>query len=301
MVPEQQVQLPILRMTTGIDAGNSGFPGVPGAPGFDFRQGSPGGPSAAALERFGIKLTPGGAHISRTMMLVELEALLAAVPANSPTSAYREAILERNVLGKATVATRQKSLRHLRELYAVQDSVPIFGLLRELHGIDPASLPLLAFQVAWARDSLLRATTGALFPAAEGSIVGSETLSDAVEKVYPGQYSEPNYRKVGRNATTSWRRSGHLSGRARTVRLRVVPSATAVTLALFLGQVCGFHGEAVFASPWCRLLDLAPEQARLAAIQAHRAGLLNLRAIGVMVEISFPLLAKYAPGTPHPA
>ncbi len=51
------------------------------------------------------------------MMLAELDAVLAAVPVGSETVDYREAILERNVLGKTTDSTRKESLRRLREYF----------------------------------------------------------------------------------------------------------------------------------------------------------------------------------------
>jgi hypothetical protein len=118
---------------------------------------SPGFPSVSpALEKFGFKFSSGGAHISRTMMLAELGAVLANIPRGSSAADYREAILRRNVLGKTTDSTRQKSLRHLRELYALDEATPIFGLMRRLHATDAASLLLLAMLVAWARDPLLR-------------------------------------------------------------------------------------------------------------------------------------------------
>src|SRR5438876_5564825 len=84
--------------------------------------------ASPALEKFGLKFSSGGAHISRTMMLSELGAVLASVPQNSGAD-YREAILRRNVLGKTTDSTRQKSLRHLRELYALDKATPIFAVL----------------------------------------------------------------------------------------------------------------------------------------------------------------------------
>ena len=86
--------------------------------------------ASAALETFGLKFSSGGAHISRTMMLAELGAVLANVPHGSGAADYREAILQRNVLGKTTDSTRQKTLRHLRELYALDEDAPIFGVLR---------------------------------------------------------------------------------------------------------------------------------------------------------------------------
>ena len=99
--------------------------------------------ASRALETFGLKFSSGGAHISRTMMMQELDAVLANVPQGSGATDYREAILQENVLGKTTDSTRQKSLRHLRELYALDEAAPIFGLLRRLHAMD-ASEPAVA-------------------------------------------------------------------------------------------------------------------------------------------------------------
>lgn len=226
-------------------------------------------------------------------MLAELEAVLAAVPFGSGSTDYREAILQRNVLGKTTDSTRQKSLRHLRELYALDEAWPIFGLLRKLHTIDAASLPRLAVQVAWARDPLFRATARPVMDASEGERVETASLAQALEVTFPNQYSELNRNKVARNAASSWTQSGHLAGRANKTRKRIKPSAVALTMALFLGDIAGYHGTAVFSNPWCRLLDLDSDRAKAMGLEAHRAGLLNLRAVGEVVELSFPLLAEF--------
>ena len=250
-------------------------------------------PSAsAALEKFGFKFSSGGAHISRTMMLAELSAVLASVPQGSGAADYREAILGQNVLGKTTDSTRQKSLRHLRELYALDEATPIFGLLRTFHATDAASFPLLAMQVAWARDPLLRATSSPVMDASEGERVETASLAQALEAAFPNQYSELNRNKIARNAASSWTQSGHLAGRAKT-RQRIKATAVAVTMAFFLGDIAGYHGAAIFSNPWCRLLDLSADGAKGMGFDAHRAGLLNLRAVGEVVELSFPLLAKF--------
>ena len=249
--------------------------------------------ASLVLEKFGLKFSPGGAHISRTMMLAELDAVLGAVPNGSSATDYRDAILQRNVLGKTTDSTRQKSLRHLRELYALDEAAPIFGLLRRMHGIDSKSLASLAVQVAWARDPLFRATTPPMMEASEGERVETAILALAVDAAFPGQYSELNRNKVARNAASSWTQAGHLAGRAKKIRCRVVPPVTAVTMALFLGEISGHHGASVFSNPWCRLIDLNADQARTRGFEAHRAGLLNLRAVGEVVELSFPLLSEF--------
>jgi hypothetical protein len=245
-----------------------------------------------ALETFGFKFSSGGAHISRTMMMQELGTVLANVPQGSDAAAYREAILQQNVLGKSTESTREKSLRHLRELYALDEATPIFGLLRKLHAMDPASLPLLAVQVAWSRDPLLRGTTPPVINASEGERVETASLAQALEAAFPNQYSELNRNKVARNAASSWTQSGHLAGRAKKTRREIRPTTVAVTMAFFLGDIAGYHGAALFSNPWCRLLDLNPDRARTMGLETHRAGLLNLHSIGEVVELSFPLFGE---------
>ena len=246
-----------------------------------------------ALETFGLKFSSGGAHISRTMMLAELSAVLENVPQGSAAADYREAILQRNVLGKTTDSTRQKSLRHLRELYALDEAAPIFGLLRKLHAMNAANLPLLAVQVAWTRDPLFRATTPPVINASDGERVETSSLAQALEAAFPNQYSELSRNQTARHAASSWTQSGHLAGRAKKTRQRIKPTAVAAAMALFLGDIAGYHGAAVFSNPWCRLLDLNPDRAKAMGFEAHRAGLLNLRAVGEVVELSFPLLAEF--------
>jgi hypothetical protein len=57
--------------------------------------------ASPALEVFGLKFSSGGAHISRTMMLAELEAVLGGGSCWLRCRiGYREAIVDRNVLGK---------------------------------------------------------------------------------------------------------------------------------------------------------------------------------------------------------
>ena len=249
--------------------------------------------ASRSLEKFGMKFSAGGPHISRTIMLAELEAVLSAVPIGSAVADYRDAILDRNVLGKSTESTRKESLRRLRELYALDEATHIFLLLRKLHCIDPASLPLLAMQVAWSRDPLLRATTPPVLLAAEGDRVETDRLAQALEISFGPQYSILSRNQTARHAASSWTQAGYLFGREKKARQRIKPAATAATMAFVLGAIAGYHGAVVFSNPWCRLLDLSADRARMLGQEAHRAGLLNLRAIGDVVELSFPLFSEF--------
>jgi hypothetical protein len=123
----------------------------------------------------------------------------------------------------------------------------------------------------------------------EGEYLETGLLAQAVEAVYPDQYSEETRNKIARNAASSWTQSGHLVGRTRKIRRPVEPTPICMTMALFLGDAAGYHGMDVFLNPWCRLLDLNADRAKNLGFEAHRAGLLNLRSVGDVVELSFPL------------
>jgi len=248
------------------------------------------------LEALGFKLSEGGAHISRTIMLKEISRLLASTGAAARIEDYSRAVINDNVLGKATETTRQKTFRHLRELYALSPGVPIFSLYRELMRTDPQSGSLFSLLTAWTRDSLLRATTPAVLNATVGDRVTGDDFQQALTKTYPHQYSAKNIGKIARNAASSWTQSGHLTGRTKKTRSRVQPRPAAATFALILGYVTGLAGEQLFSSIWCRLLDLNPTEARSVAEQAHRQELLTLRALGPVVEITFLRFQRFLKG-----
>lgn len=248
------------------------------------------------LESFGFKLTGGGAHSSRTIMLDEITRLIGSVSPNARIEAYYKAVVEENILGKATDTTRHKTFRHLRELYALSGTVPIFAVYRDLMGFDSQSAPLLSLLVAWTRDPLLRATTPAVLVTSLGNEVTAPDLQQAFSKTFPDQYSPLNAAKIARNAASSWTQSGHLSGRSKKVRCRVQARPVALTMALLLGHVSHLPSAQLFGSIWCRLLDLGATQARSLAEQAHREALITLRAIGSVVEVSFPRFKQLLEG-----
>ena len=76
------------------------------------RRSSPRPPKAADangdLAALGFRVADSGPHTSKTLMLQELETLLAVVPAEAPAKAYRAAVVEENVLGKRTLSTRKE-------------------------------------------------------------------------------------------------------------------------------------------------------------------------------------------------
>ena len=248
------------------------------------------------LESFGFKLTEGGAHTSRTMMLKEITRLLTSGDPEATAEDYRRLIVVENVLGKATETTRQETARRLRELYSLSAKFPIFSVYCQLMKLDSQSAQLLSLLIAWARDPLFRATTAAVIKAAIGEKVTGDDFQQALTEVFPHQYSSTIIGNISRNAASSWTQSGHLTGRTKKIRSRVQPRPPAVSFALILGHVCGVAGAQLFTSVWCRLLDLNPSEARSLAEQAHRQELITLRAVGPVVEITFPRFRQILKG-----
>src|SRR5690606_13944244 len=115
-------------------------------------------PSTDIQQKFGFKSGQGGAHTSRTIMLPELNLLFDALPPDAGLEQYREAIELYNVLHKNTNKTRALTFRHLADLYGLCPTLPIFRAFRRLWQADADARPLLACQVALARDPLLRAS-----------------------------------------------------------------------------------------------------------------------------------------------
>lgn len=242
---------------------------------------------------------PGGQHFalgslrttaSHTIAVPHLIELLRAVPAEAPPERYREAVVDENVLGRPTQAGRQRSFRHLRELYFLDPSQGEFAALRRLWDVDPAAQPLMAGILAFTRDCILRASFPAVQQVLPGTIVTSDDLTRAVTTVYGADLSESTLGKTGRNTGACWTQTGHLAGRTRKVRQIVESPPAAVAFAAYLGHLAGNRGAGVLDTPWAALLDL-PSGAALNALRtAHTQGLIDLLVAGNVVDVSFPII-----------
>ena len=98
-----------------------------------------------------MRLADSGLHTSKTLMLQELEGLLAAVPEGAPAKAYRVAIVEENVLGKRTFSACKETVPRLTALHGLDPNKPLFRVVRRLWDVDPTTLLQLASysQLGW--------------------------------------------------------------------------------------------------------------------------------------------------------
>jgi hypothetical protein len=218
-------------------------------------------------------------------MLAELRDLLAAIPRSADRDAYAKAIVDENVLGKQTIATRRLTHQRLRELYGLDPRLPLFRVLRRLWEADEPGRPLLAMLCALARDPLLRATAPTVLTLPVGAELVRALFLDAIRDTVGGRLNDAVLDKVARNAASSWSQSGHLEGRVRKVRRRVVPTAGSAALAIWLGAFEGLAGRLLLESRWARVLDRTADELLYVALQAKQLGLLHARAGGGVVEI----------------
>lgn len=241
-------------------------------------------------EQLGFRFGERGTHTSRTMMLGELSALLAATHPGMSRRDYAAAIIEENALAKPTLSTRKLSNQRLGELYALDPSVAVFRVMRRLWDLDAKSRPMLALLCAVARDPLFAGTAPAVVELADGQEFPRVQARSILRRAVGPRLNENILDKVLRNAASSWTQAGLLEGRTFKKRQRVTPTPWAVAFALYLGRAVGFRGGELFKSGWMSLLDASPSEAQLMALEAKRLGLIDLSISADVVDIGLDRL-----------
>ncbi|HBI14528.1 MAG TPA: hypothetical protein DDY20_03265 [Desulfobulbaceae bacterium] len=243
------------------------------------------------LTKFGFAFPFGSPHVSRTIMLSELSALLEYVnPVDASRATYIRAIVEENCLAKRTDKNRIISKRYLLELYSLDPNVLLFRALLYFWRRDSVSRPLIALLCAYARDPLLRASAKYVLPLPEGSSVTRQTMEGFLENLEPGRYSPGKLASNAKNLNSSWTQTGHLAGRTMKTRARAVPTAGSLSYALLLSYLTGARGRALFSSEYVKLLDCSYEKAVELAEEASRKGWIVFKRVGDVIEVLFPNL-----------
>jgi hypothetical protein len=247
------------------------------------------GSKAAPSSRGALELLAAGTVlVSRTLMLKELSILLDEMPVDTTQADYDRAIKADNVLRKASAMNRAKTAQLLRNLYVLDGGSPIFRALRRLWPFSPEGQPLLALLVAFARESLLRATWPVVRNADVGSRIQPESFRESLQAVEPQRYSKVSLSTTAQHAASTWTQAGYLSGvNARTRRSPTVTPAV-VALALFLGYLEGRRGQWLFSTIWTELLQISNSEVLLLAAAASRQGILHMLQAGDVVEVRFP-------------
>jgi len=250
-------------------------------------------PIPPASERFGFSVKQTGGHMARSMMLDELTLLVGSLPVEATLGDYRQAILEKNNLGKPTFSSRHKSFRHLRELYSLDPDRALFRLLRRLAAEDAASLPLLAMICAFCRDPQLRHSFTLIDTLKPGEVILRQRMEDHLEAGFPGRFSPVMKASLAQHVNTTWTAAGHLTGRVRKVRTLPVPRQAATVYALLSGYLLGLRGEILLRSDFARLVTTDPAQVTAHLAAASARGWVRFHQAGGVTEIDFaPLLTS---------
>lgn len=236
---------------------------------------------------FGFRFGDKGSHTSRTFMFAELEQVLGSTRPDTRSDEYVVAIIDDNVAEKKTGATRRATAQRLRELYALDRSVPLFRVMRYLWDVDAGGRPLLALLCAMARDPLLRASAPLVLAMQPGEELARQELINSIREAAGHRLNEGVLDKVVRNVASTWTQSGHLQGRVRKLRRQVQPTPAVVVYALVMGNWLGLRGSRLFNTLWARSLDASFDQLVHLATDAKRLGLIDLKRADDVVEVAF--------------
>lgn len=242
----------------------------------------------AFLVKLGFRFGLSGPHAARTMMLDDLQALFAHLPADAERAAYAEQVISLNALGKPTKKARELSLRHLTALYSLDPKLSIFRALRRLWDVDPAAQPTLALLASLARDPLLKRTQAFILSRPSGSVVTRADWEAQLANDHQDRFSPASLQSFAQNVAGTWTAAGFLTGKKRKFRSIPTLSPVTVVFALFLGHLEGLSGQRLFASEWMNLLPDTPAELEALANSASHRGLLVFLNGGGVKEVRFP-------------
>ena len=240
------------------------------------------------LTKLGFKFGKSGAHSARSMMIKELKQLLFSREEYAKKSDYEGDIVNFNILHKPTEKSRQLTFRHLVDLYGLSTEIPLFRILRQWWELSEESQPILALQLAVARDPILRASASVILPLQVGEHLSRVEVEEHLASDDPDRFSPASLKSFAQNLNCTWTQSGYLEGKAK--KYRIQPKATYVNLAfaLFQAYCHGLSGQRMFDSFWCRLLSQDKEHLFELAHRATLRGLINFKQISEVIEVTFP-------------
>ena len=248
---------------------------------------------------FGLRIDPTGTHLSSTLKLGELRALLARWPVPATKDNYRGAIVDQNLLGKPTASARRITFDRLRELYALDPGLLVFRALNDLWDADASAQPMISLLCSTARDPILREMTPFVLGLPIGATITTHELAEEAERQFPDKFVASSLERLGRNVGSSWEKAGLLSGRRTRERVKPLARPTSLAYALLLGDLCGKRGQALFTTLWAAMLDAPIHELKELAVVAYRQGWIEYRALGDVVEVSFRHLMRDQ-GEPEP-
>jgi len=227
-------------------------------------------------------------------MLEELETLLSVLPPDASREEYRRAVLDENVLHKASASNREKTYGFLRRLYALDPTVCLFREMRRLRPFAAEDARLLVGLLAMAREPILRECLDSVLALPIGETIGRQHFEEWIRSHAPGQYSESMYISFSHNLYASFHQFGYLGksvGKARS-RIRPKTGVASAAYAAFLDWLQGMSGMALLKGLYSRALDLSTDEHIALLMAASRQGLIKAAYSGGVLELGFPGFLK---------
>lgn len=101
------------------------------------------------------------------------------------------------------------------DLYGLSPQVPLFKVFRQLWDLSEESQPLLALQLAVARDPLLRGSAEVILSLEPGELLLRETMEAHLAKDDPDRFSPASLKSFSQNLNGTWTQAGYLTGKAK--------------------------------------------------------------------------------------
>lgn len=228
-----------------------------------------------------------GGHAARSMMLLEMRALVRALPLIVTRDDFFKSIVEENVLEKPTLSSRKKSLRHLMELYGLDPSKALFRVLWEFGHADFDSLPQLCLVCTYARDPQLRQSFELVRTLRLGEVLDRTLMEEQLERGFPGRFSPAMKKSMAQNVNTTWTFGGHLAGKVKKTCCHPEPRPISAAYAMFVGYLTGLRGERLLDSAFASLVASNRSQLQASLSLASSKGLLSLKQAAGIVEFDF--------------
>lgn len=243
-----------------------------------------------SLENFCGKLIGSSVHLARTYMFDELQAVLDATPTNATKEDFYNAIVNENCLAKDTVKNREVSYTKLKLAYTMNPENNSFILLRRLYDLYPNDFQLTAFLCTYVRDYLLRDATEYLQTFSIGTEITSKMIEPIIMSKYPNRYSERMVQSMCRNFIGTFYKSGHLEGlKTRKTRTFAKPNISAIVYAAALAHAQGKRGSFICDNEFIKAIDCTKEAAFSLLSDADSKGIVKVRSLGDVMEVSFPI------------
>ncbi|MEQ1765234.1 MAG: hypothetical protein ABL984_19050 [Pyrinomonadaceae bacterium] len=242
---------------------------------------------ADLIERLGFSSNSTGGHMGRSMMLNEMDALVAALSVTATKDDFVRAIIDENVLGKPTLSSRKESLTRLNQIYGLDPATAVFRTLWRFGHLDPSSLPQLCLICAYSRDPQLRHSFSFIRALKPGELLVRSLMEEHLAQGFPNRFSSGMLASMARNVNTTWSFGEHLTGKVKKVRTLPQPRPITAAYAMFVGYLSGLRGEQLLGSVFADLIGANRTQLLSALSLASAQGVMSLKQAAGIVEFDF--------------